>query len=130
MAVDAMRRMALGEVPTDAELACVGASLGDCRVRDALFNIGDAEESAKAEALWIVLSRVLPDPLRAEALTLLAFSAFLRGDGSLAGVALDAALADIPNHRMAGMLEIALKSGISPEQLRGLTANIPPAVTV
>lgn len=129
-AVGAMRRMAGGEVLTDGELVSVGASLADVRVRDALFNIGNADEAAAAESLWTVLARVLPVPFRSEALTLLAFSAFLRGDGPLAGVALEAALVDSPHHRMAGLLDVALQSGLSPDRLRGLVANVPPAVTV
>lgn len=77
-AVAAMRRMAGGVVLTDAELAGVATTLVDVRVRDALFNIGDADETAAAESLWTLLARVLPAPFRTEALTLLAFSAYLR----------------------------------------------------
>lgn len=129
-AVDAARRMAGGDVVSDAVLAEVGTSLADVRVRDALFHVGDAAETAAAEALWTVLARVLPEPFRAEALTLLAFSCYLRGEGVLAGMALDAALAEVPGHRMAGMLDTALQSGMRPEQLSVLIAGIPPAVTV
>jgi hypothetical protein len=50
----------------------------------------------------------------------LAFSAYARGDGPLAGVALDAALRCDPDHRMAGMLDQALQSGMRPEQIREL----------
>lgn len=74
-AVDAMRRMAGGVVLTDVELAEVARSLVDKRVRDALFNVGDSQDTAAAEALWTLLARVVPNPFRAEALTLLAFSA-------------------------------------------------------
>ncbi len=127
-AVDAMRRMAGGAVLSDVELAGVATSLVDKRVRDALFNVGD--ETAAAESLWMLLARVLPTPFRAEALTLLAFSSYLRGEGPLAGVALEAALADDPAHRMAGMLDVALQSGMAPDKLRSLIAGIPSAVTV
>lgn len=127
--VDAWRRMAAGAVLTDAELAGVGVTLVDVRVRDALFGIADGEAGA-AEALWTLLARVLPPVLRVEALTLLAFSAYVRGEGPLAGVALSAALADRPSHRMAGMLDVALQSGVRPEQIRGLIGKIPPAVSV
>lgn len=129
-AVDAMRRMAGGEVLGDAELAAVGATLVDKRVRDALFNIGDADQTAAAESLWTLLARVLPAPFRVEALTLLAFSCYLRGEGPLAGVALEAALVDNPEHTMAGMLDTALQGGLHPDRMRGLIAKIPPAVSV
>jgi hypothetical protein len=75
-AVAAVRPMATGEMLSDAELAGVGAALADVRVRDLLFTTADSDASAAAEALWALLARTLPSPLRAEALTLLAFSAF------------------------------------------------------
>jgi hypothetical protein len=51
---------------------------------------------------------------------LLAFSAYARGDGPLAGVSLEAALRCEPDHRMAGMLDTALQSGLRPERIRDL----------
>jgi hypothetical protein len=54
---------------------------------------------------------------------LLAFSAYARGDGPLAGLALEAALSADPNHRMAGMLDTALQSGMRPEQIRELAGT-------
>ena len=128
--VAAVRRVAEGAVLSDAELADVAATLTDVRVRDALFTTADSDEAAAAEALWSVLVRVLPEPFRAEALTLLAFSAFLRGEGPLVGVALEAALAADPAHRMAGLLDHALQSGVRPEEIRGLLAELPPAMSV
>ena len=73
-----------------------------------------------AESLWADLSRRLPGPWRAEALVLLAFSAYARGDGPLAGIALDAALSCEPGHNMAGKLDQALRSGMRPEEIRDL----------
>jgi len=67
-----------------------------------------------------MLSRTLPEPWRVEALVLLAFSAYVRGDGPLAGVSLEAALRCDPAHKMAGMLDTALQSGMRPEQIREL----------
>ncbi|MDT5148076.1 MAG: hypothetical protein QOC58_2721, partial [Mycobacterium sp.] len=73
--------------------------------------------------LWALLARTLPPPWRVEALVLLAFSAYARGDGPLAGVALEAALRCEPDHRMAGMLDTALQSGIGPERIRDLAVT-------
>ena len=67
-----------------------------------------------------MLARALPAPWRVEALVLLGFSAYARGDGPLAGVSLDAALRADPAHRMAGMLDTALQSGLRPEEIREL----------
>lgn len=129
-AVGAIRQIADGGVPTDAELAEVATALVDKRVRDALLKIGDAEETAAAEVLWTTLARALPEPFRVEALTLLAFSALLRGDTVLGGVVLEAALAANPDHLMAGLLDTALQHRLPIDRLRDLVAAIPPAVTV
>ena len=74
----------------------------------------------EAETLWTMLARSLPLPWRTEALVLLAFSAYARGDGPLAGISLDEAIRGNPEHRMAGMLDTALQSGMRPEQIRQL----------
>jgi hypothetical protein len=50
----------------------------------------------------------------------MAFSAYARGDGPLAGVSLQEALRCEPGHRMAGMLDTALQSGLRPEDIRDL----------
>jgi hypothetical protein len=104
----------------DSELARIAWALTDVRVRDTLYALAVGENAGQAESLWAVLSRTLPEPWRVEALVLLAFSAYARGDGPLAGVSLEAALRGDPTHRMAGMLDTALQSGMRPEQIRDL----------
>lgn len=118
--VAAVRRVGQGAVLSDTELADIGASLVDVRVRDALFTLADSHEASAAEMLWTELARVLPQPYRSEALCLVGFSAFSRGEGPLAGVALEEALADDPAHRMAGLLDCALQNGVRPEDIRNL----------
>ncbi len=112
--------MADGSTLSDDELARLAWALADLRVRDTLYALAVGENAVQAEALWALLSRTLPDPWRVEALVQLAFSAYSRGDGPLAGVALEAALSIDPTHRMAGMLDTALQSGLRPERIRGL----------
>jgi hypothetical protein len=119
-AIAAAARVADGADLTDAELARLARALTDLRVRDTLYALAVGESAGQAESLWAVLSRTLPQPWRVEALVLLAFSAYARGDGPLAGVSLDAALRGDPTHRMAGMLDTALQSGLRPEQIRDL----------
>ncbi len=119
-ALTAVAALAGGREPTDVELARIGCPLTDVRVRDTLCALAIGEHAAAAELLWSELARTLPPPWRAEALVLLAFSAYSRGDGPLAGVALEAALRGAPEHRMAGLLDTALQSGLRPERIRGL----------
>jgi hypothetical protein len=119
-AVAAAARVAGAQSLSDAELAELGCALHDAQVRDTLYALAVGEKAGDAETLWAVLARTLPQPWRVEALVLLAFSAYARGDGPLAGVSLEAALRCEPNHRMAGMLDTALQSGLRPEQIREL----------
>lgn len=129
-AVAAVRRVGEGQVLSDAELAAVGATLVDLRVRDALMTLVHCNEADAAEQLWAQLVRVLPQPYRCEALVLASHSAFSRGNGPLAGVCLEAVQAENPTHRMAQLLDTALQSGVRPEEIRGLTAGLPSAVSV
>jgi hypothetical protein len=122
-AMGAAARVAGGQSLSDAELAELGCALSEAQVRDTLYALAVAENAGEAESLWAVLARTLPLPWRVEALVLLAFSAYARGDGPLAGVSLDAALRCAPDHRMAGMLDTALQSGLRPEQIRELAVT-------
>lgn len=112
--------VAAGREPTEPDLARLGCSLTDVLVRDTLCALAISEHAADAEMLWSILTRTLPEPWRADALVLLAFSAYARGDGPLAGVSLEAALRCTPAHRMAGLLDTALQSGLRPDRIRGL----------
>lgn len=122
-AMAAAARLGDGEELPDATLARIAAALTDLQVRDTLYALAVGECAAQAESLWAELSRRLPEPWRAEALVLLAFSAYARGDGPLAGVSLEAALRCDGTHRMAGMLDTALQSGLRPEQIRELATT-------
>ncbi len=129
--VAAVRRVGEGVVLPDVDLARIGAALADLRVRDAAMTLVHCDdEAAAAEQLWSELARVLPQPFRAEAMCTAAHAAYVRGEGPLAGVRLEAVLAEDPSHRMAVMLVTALQSGMPPEAIHGLTVNLTPAVLV
>ncbi|MUL44854.1 DUF4192 domain-containing protein [Mycobacterium sp. CBMA293] len=117
----ACARTASGAAPLpDDDVVRLACAVSDSRVRDTLYALAVGENAAAAESLWASLTRTLPAPWRVEALVLLAFSAYARGDGPLAGVALDAALDVDSRHRMAGMLDMALQSGMRPDRIREL----------
>lgn len=116
-------RVSVGGRVDDDDLVTVACSLTDVAVRDTLYALAVGSQAAAAESLWGLLARTLPDPWRVEPLVLLAFSAYARGDGPLAGIALDMALQADPDHRMAGMLDTALQSGMRPEQIRQLAGT-------
>lgn len=121
--IDAAQRVCDGAALGDDEIAALACGLADVAVRDTLYALAVGARAGQAETLWALLSRTLPDPWRVEALVLLAFSAYARGDGPLAGLSLEAALRCDPDHRMAGMLDTALQSGMRPEQIRELAGT-------
>jgi len=110
-----------GKALTITDLTNVGVALMNLTVRDACFGLAIGEHADLVGRLWVYLTRVLPAPVRAEAAVLAANSFYLRGEGPLAGEALDVALACVPGHRMATLLRTALRGGLTPGQLRGLS---------
>ncbi|MFJ4649869.1 DUF4192 domain-containing protein [Nocardia sp. NPDC088792] len=109
-----------GIEPDPPALAELAVALRDSSVRDVMFALTPGPHAAAAEALWSRLTRALPDPDRAEAAALLAYCAYVRGDGPFTGVALEAALSADPEHRMAILLDAGLQTGMRPERLSRL----------
>jgi hypothetical protein len=113
------RQAAAGDVVLDDRaVAEIASALCDHRVRDACLPWCTGSAAVAAERLWLALVRATPAPERAEPAALLALVAYLRGDGALAGVALDAALAACPEHSLSALLRAALDGGLPPEVLR------------
>lgn len=112
---------------TDVVLAC--HALTTPGVRDRYLSLPVGSDAEAAEKLWLLLTRQCPAPACAEAATLLAVSAYSRGDGTFAAVALDRALAADPQHRLALVLHDALGRGVRPQQVRELiTSALDPAI--
>ncbi|MEE2032781.1 DUF4192 domain-containing protein [Rhodococcus chondri] len=106
--------------PTVSEYAELAVLLANPTVRDALLALAVGVRASVAERLWIRMTRALPDPERADAAALVGFSAYVRGDGPLAGVALGVALEANPRHRLSDLLDQALQAGLRPDAIRGL----------
>jgi hypothetical protein len=116
-ALSVAKRVSRGGELRDADYVDLARALANARVRDMLLGLAVTSKAPRAEVLWTVLSRSLPNPWRAEALVALAFFAFVRGDQPLAGVAVAAALQSNPAHRMADMLDVALRTGLRPKRI-------------
>ena len=85
-----------GRFSTDYEIARITVALRDLRVRDDAWARMDPAHAEPHLRLWIdVVRRAQPGYVAAPA-ALLAFVAWQSGDGALANVALDRALADDP----------------------------------
>ena len=105
---------------TDAELARVLWGLRDGDVRDRALGLALGPDAGAAEVLWTDCTRRALAPLDAAPATLLAVSAWLRGDGAMANVALSRALAAEPGYRLALLLAQALEACLGPAELRAL----------
>lgn len=101
-------------------LAETVVALRDPTVRDAVFALAGGHRAEAAARMWAQLCRVTTGSDRAEAATLLGYSAYTRGDGVLAGIALRAALESDPDHTIARLLDTALGAGMPPREVRKL----------
>jgi hypothetical protein len=72
------------------------------------------------ETLWRDVVRRLPDRYVAPAATLLALAAWRAGDGAVASIAVDRALAADPGYTLAELVLQALNAGISPSAMEPL----------
>ena len=111
-----------GRVPglTDREVARLGWGLRDIDLRDRALGLALGGSAAAAEWVWSELTRRAPAPLDAAPATLLAVTAWVRGDGALANVALDRALASEPSYTFANLLRSALDACMRPAEIRRL----------
>ena len=102
--------MARGAPPTDDEVAWLGVLLTHLRVRDEAWVRTDENHLG----LWReVMRRVEPFYVAAPA-CLTAYAAYLSGNGALANVALDRAVAAEPGYTMARLLSDLMLAGVPP----------------
>ena len=103
---------------TDYEIAWLTVALKDLRVRDDAWARMDPGHRDVHRRLWTdVVRRAQPGHVAAPA-SLLAFVAWQCGDGALANVALDRALADDPGYSMALLLRQVISAGAPPSLAR------------
>jgi hypothetical protein len=107
-----------GRFTSDYEIARLTVALHDLRVRDDAWARMDPAHAEAHQRLWIdVVRRAQPGHVAAPA-ALLAFVAWQSGDGALANVALDRALADDPRYSMALLLRQVINAGAPPSLAR------------
>jgi uncharacterized protein DUF4192 len=113
----AIERIGAGAALTEDDLLRVLLAVSDTRVRDIALGTALGDSARAAEELWLTLVRKAPEPELAEVAALLAFSAYLRGEGALAGAALERIERAQPDHRLGLLLRQAIDAGISPVEL-------------
>jgi hypothetical protein len=115
----AVRRYRAGGTMTSAdELAWVAVLLADLRVRDDAWARMDPEHHEAHRRLWTDVLRGAATEYVPAPASLLAFTAWQSGNGSLAAVAIDRALAARPGYSMALLLAEALRAGLPPAAAR------------
>jgi hypothetical protein len=105
---------------SDHEIARVVWGLRDRDVRDRALELATGTDATAAEILWTECTRRAPAPLDVAPATLLAVSAWLRGDGAMANVALTRALTVDPAYAFARLLAQALAECLPPGELRAM----------
>ncbi|CCH89359.1 conserved protein of unknown function [Modestobacter italicus] len=105
---------------SDRDVARLAWALRDVDVRDRALTLALGRSADAAEAVWADLTRRAPGSLAAAPATLLAVTAWVRGNGSLANVALERALASEPTYTFAVLLRAALDACLPPAEVRRL----------
>jgi hypothetical protein len=103
----------------DRVVARLAWGLRDVRVRDRALQLALDDDPA-VETLWTACTRRAPRAWVPAPATLLAVSAWLRGDGAMAGVALDRALSVDPGYPFARLLSQGLDACVPPSELRAV----------
>jgi hypothetical protein len=107
-----------GRAVTHAEAAGLLVSLRDKWVRDDALSRMEADCRQADLRLWLDLTRLARSGSVGAPASLLAYVAWQSGNGALANVALDRALTDDPDYRLAHLLRRIIDSGMDPSKTR------------
>jgi hypothetical protein len=107
-----------GRFTADYEIGRMTVALRELRVRDDAWARMDPAHRNAHLRLWIDVTRRAEPGYVAAPAALLAFVAWQSGDGALANVALDRALADDPRYSMALLLRQVISAGAPPSMAR------------
>ncbi|WP_103337702.1 DUF4192 domain-containing protein [Amycolatopsis sp. CA-126428] len=117
----AIRAAAHGELPADdAAIIDLAATFAVPAFREALLAVPDATTHLAAENLVLHLWRHSCDAIAAQLATAIAVYAYLRGDGTVARIALEHADAEQP---LAGLLSTMLSHAVSPSKVHHVFQN-------
>ncbi|HEY7143990.1 MAG TPA: DUF4192 domain-containing protein [Streptosporangiaceae bacterium] len=107
-----------GQVTDPGEFAWLGVVLAELPVRDDAWARMEFAYRDAHRRLWTDLVRRVAQPYLPAPASLLAFTAWQSGDGVIASIALDLALAADPGYSMALLLSEAIESGLPPSAAR------------
>ncbi|HET6562074.1 MAG TPA: DUF4192 domain-containing protein [Marmoricola sp.] len=122
---EAVSRQLHGAVPLSSdEVARALRAVARPEVRDVAWCAISREEAAAHVRVWRDLVRRSPEELVAPAAGLLAFAAWLSGDGALAWCAIDRSLHSDPDHTLARLVGQALEGAVPPSAWRPLDPTV------
>jgi Domain of unknown function (DUF4192) len=107
-----------GQITDPDQIAWLTVTLADLRVRDDAWARMDPRHRAEHRRLWTDVVRHAREPYVPAPASLLAFTAWQSGEGALANVAIERALAADPGYSMAHLLGQALDAGLPPSAAR------------
>jgi Domain of unknown function (DUF4192) len=107
-----------GQITDHDQLAWLLVTIADLRVRDDAWARMDPRHRAEHRRLWTDVVRHACEPYVPAPASLLAFTAWQSGEGALANVAIERALAADPEYSMAHLLGQALDAGLPPSAAR------------
>src|SRR5260370_18738952 len=110
-----------GRITGDDQVAWLAVTLADLRVRDDAWARMDPKHRAAHQRLWTDVVRRATKPYVPAPASLLAFTAWQSGEGALANMAIERALAADPGYSMAHLLGQAVDAGLPPS-----AAPLPP----
>ncbi|WP_375475501.1 DUF4192 domain-containing protein [uncultured Jatrophihabitans sp.] len=105
-----------------AQVARFAVSLADNSMRDAVWAAVD-HGRLDGRPLWRELARRAPAPYDAPPLLLFGWASWRAGDGALAGIAAERAVASDPSYSAADLLLGALSCGVNPNRLPRLRSH-------
>jgi len=106
------------------EAATLVLGLRDRRTRDEGITLGLDADTEVYLSLFIQLARHAEAPDAPPVCTMLAWAAHAHGDGALAAVAVERALAADPGYVLAQLVQAGLAGLIRPEQVRAVAAQV------
>ena len=107
--------------PSIDKAARLIVGLEDVHARDEVLTWFDGAWGEATRDVLSELARRTVPPFEVPTLTVFAWISYLQGDGVLAGIALDRALAIEPDYRLAQILDHALRAPLNPEVFRQLS---------
>jgi Domain of unknown function (DUF4192) len=120
----AIERARWGAALSDEGTARLLAGLVDIGARDVVLSWAADRDTDGLLSLLLALAPRAVHPLDAPVLTVLAWVAYARGDGTLANIAVERALASDPDYTMARLVASGLEAGLHPRHVRAVSREV------